>query len=492
MGVVLAEYENVRSEAGMLVGRERERRLLAAAMESPESELIAVYGRRRVGKTFLIRRHFERELYFELTGMYGGRLKVQLQHFADALGRATGAGARSAAPPASWLEAFGLLASAMERLPRRRRKRVVFIDELPWLAGQRSGFLPAFEHFWNTWASRRADLIVVVCGSAASWMVKQLLHARGGLHNRVTRHLRLEPFSLAETRAFLESRRASLDDDQILELYMALGGIPHYLKEIERGESAAQCIDRVCFSKTGLLGREFGHVYASLFDEAARHELVVRSLAKRRDGLTRSELLAAAGMRSGGWTTEVLEELEASGFIMRTPQFGRDKKDAVYRLSDEHSLFHLYWIEKHRGRSEGAWLRIRGSPAWRAWSGYSFEGVCLKHADRLRNALGIGGVQTEESTWRHRSSDAGDGAQIDLVIDREDRCINLCEMKFCEAEFAIDKTYARALAGKRETFRRLTGTRKALFTTLVTTHGLAPTRHRDAAVDVAIDMNALF
>jgi len=197
-------------------------------------------------------------------------------------------------------------------------------------------------------------------------------------------------------------------------------------------------------------------------------------------------------MRSGGWTTEVLEELEASGFIMRTPQFGRDKKDAVYRLADEHSLFHLHWIEKHRGRSDGAWLRIRGSPAWRAWSGYSFEGVCLKHADRLRAALGIAGVQTEESTWRHRSGDDSDGAQIDLVIDRKDRCINLCEMKFSEAEFSIDKAYARSLARKRETFRTLTGTSKSLFTTLVTTHGLAPTRHRGAAADVSVDMSALF
>jgi len=478
--------------ASTLVGRVPERRLLAAAMASPEAELIAVYGRRRVGKTFLIRRHFGGELCFELTGTFGGALKAQLQHFADALAKTTGGRSRPP-PPASWDEAFGLLAKAIGRLPARRRKRVVFIDELPWLATQRSGFLPAFEHFWNAWASRRSDLIVVVCGSAAAWMVKQLLHARGGLHNRVTRHLRLEPFSLGETRAFLEARRVALDEYQILELYMALGGIPHYLKEIERGESAAQCIDRVCFSRTGLLGREFSHVYASLFDEAERHELVVRTLARLRDGLTRNELLAAAALRSGGWTTEVLEELEASGFVMRTPQFGRAKKDAVYRLADEHSLFHLYWIEKHRGRSEGAWLRIRGSPAWRAWSGYSFEGVCLKHADRLRHALGIGSVQTEESTWRRRSGDDGsDGAQIDLVIDRKDRCINLCEMKFSEAAFAIDKAYARSLASKREAFRRLTGTRKSLFTTLVTTHGLAPTRYRDAAVDVAVDVGALF
>ena len=480
------------AEKRSLVGRERERRVLDAAMASADPELVAIYGRRRVGKTFLVREHLSNDLCFELTGMFGVTLAQQLRNFADAVGNSMAAGIRPATP-SDWIDAFASLGAMIDRLPKRKRKRVVFLDELPWLASRRSGFVSAFEHFWNSWASKRSDLVVVVCGSAASWMVKELLRARGGLHNRVTRHLRLEPFTLDETRAFLVARRVELEDYQVLELYMALGGVPHYLKEISRGESPAQCIDRICFAKDGMLRQEFGNVYASLFDGAERHEQIVRALATRRQGLTRNQLIAATRLPTGGWISEVLEELEASGFIMRTAYFGLARKDVVYRLSDEHSLFHLHWIEKHRGRAEGTWLRIRGSPAWRAWSGYSFESICLKHIEAVRWSLGIGAVQTEESTWRHHAArDDESGAQIDLVIDRKDGCINLCEMKFVEGAFVIEKTYARTLVEKRETFRRVTRTKKTLFTTLVTSHGVAVNRHRLAVMDVEVTMDALF
>lgn len=423
--------------------------------------------------------------------MFGVPLSKQLNNFAGALGNSPSGGIRPATPR-DWMEAFTQLAAMLDRLPKRKRKRVVFFDELPWLASARSGFVPAFEHFWNSWASKRTDLVVIVCGSAASWMVDQLIRARGGLHHRVTRQLRLEPFTLAEARAFLSSQGIAFESYQIMELYMALGGIPHYLKEVTRGESPAQAIDRICFSREGLLHQEFGHVYTSLFDGAERHEQVVRTLADRRRGLSRTELLTATKLPTGGWVSDVLEELEASGFIMRTPQFGFAKKDQLYRLSDEHSLFHLRWIERHRGRASGTWQRVRGTPAWRAWSGYSFESVCLKHIDALRWALGIGAVQTEESTWRHDGRGADDGAQIDLVIDRKDGCINLCELKFAEGKFVIDKAYARSLRDKREVFRRVTGTRKTLFTTLVTSHGVADNDHAREIVDASATMAALF
>lgn len=474
-----------------IVGRERERKVLESAATSPEAELIAIYGRRRVGKTFLVREHFADDLCFELTGMYGVPLAKQLRNFAEALEPSPAQGLRPVVPR-DWIEAFTQLTSLLERLPRRGRKRVVFLDELPWLASRRSGFVPAFEHFWNSWASRRADLIVVVAGSAASWMVDHMVRARGGLHHRVTRQLRLDPFTLSEARGFLASQGVTLENYQTMELYMALGGIPHYLKEVSRGESPAQCIDRVCFSRDGLLHQELTHIYASLFDDAERHQLVVRALSSRRQGLSRTELLAATKLPTGGWVSNVLEDLEASGFVMRTPRFGLAKKDQLYRLSDEYSLFHLRWIEHHRGRAAGTWQRARGTPAWRAWSGYAFESVCLKHVDALRWALGIGAVQTEESTWRHAGRGEDGGAQIDLVIDRKDGCINLCELKFAEGEFVIDRAYARTLREKREVFRRVTRTKKTLFTTLVTSHGIAENDHSREIVDASVTMDALF
>lgn len=476
---------------GILVGRRRERETLTTAAESSESELVAIYGRRRVGKTFLVRETFAAGIDFELVGVYGASLAEQLANFARARA-ARAAPGMELAPPADWSEAFAQLAGDLGRLPKRKAKRVLFFDELPWLDSRRSGFLRAFEHFWNSWASRQR-ILLVACGSAAAWMIRKLLRARGGLHNRVTRRIRLEPFTLAETREFFASRHIELGNYQTLELYLAMGGIPHYLKEVRRSQSASQNIDRICFARDGLLKDEFHNLYSSLFEHAERHEHVVRALAKQTSGLSRSELLHVTGIPSGGTITGLLEELEESGFVTQAAGFGKRAKDSVYRLADEYSLFYLRWIERHRGASDGFWITRRTSPAWRTWSGLAFEGVCLRHVPQLKKALGIAAVETVESTWRHGSTTPGDdGAQIDLLIDRKDATMNLCEMKFSEAEFVIDKRYAEELRRKRETFRRVTKTRKTLLFSLITTYGVKPNTYRDELVAASVTMDALF
>jgi hypothetical protein len=369
-------------------------------------------------------------------------------------------------------------------------------DEVPWLASRRSGFLPAFEHFWNTWGSRQRQLVVVLCGSAASWMLENIVRQRGGLHNRVTRRVRVEPFSLADAEELLHARGVELGRYQTTELYMALGGVPHYLAQVRAGESAAQNIDRLCFSRDGLLRTEFNHLYASLFEQSERHEAVVRALAARRRGMTRQALLAAAKLGSGGAATKVLDELEESGFLLQMPRLGRVKREAVYWLADEYSLFYLTWIARHRSSvsaETGVWLRKQGTPAWRAWSGLAFEATCLKHVAAIKAALGIAAVETVEGSWEHRPDETHrDGAQLDLVIDRADRSMNLCEMKFSEGEFTVDKAYARELARKRDVFRETTGTTKALFLTLVTTYGLRDNEPARGLVARSVTLDALF
>lgn len=198
------------------------------------------------------------------------------------------------------------------------------------------------------------------------------------------------------------------------------------------------------------------------------------------------------GVVSGGTISKTLVELEESGFIRRSPRWGHAVKDALYRLTDEFSLFHLTWMEGRRSRARDLWQQKRGTPAWRAWSGYAFEALCAKHVDQLKRALGIEAVETEESAWHHRADDAGPGAQIDLVIDRRDQAINLCEMKFSEGPFTIDKRYAEELRRKREVFRRVTGSRKTLFTTLVTTYGVTAGKYAQEVVDASLTMESLF
>lgn len=472
--------------AADIVGRVAEQARLRRVLTSSEPELVVVHGRRRVGKTFLVRQFFGDRICFELTGAYDAPLAEQLASFARALRQAQGS--EDTGAPASWAEAFELLKRLLEKAPRSA-KRVVFIDELPWLASRKSGFLRAFEHFWNAWASTRRDLVVVVCGSAASWMTRTLLHARGGLHNRVTETIRLEPFRLAEARAYLESRRVKLSPYQLFELYLALGGVPHYLRQVEPGRSAAENINRLCFSAHAPLRDEFKVLYASLFEHAERHEAVVRVLAKQRGGITRAELLDKSGLRSGGGASSTLEELEASGFIARVSPYGRQVKDSLFRLVDEYSLFYLRWIERSTTTGPNVWLTKRNSPSFRAWSGYAFESVCIKHITELKRAIGVEAVETTESSWRYAGGDEP-GAQIDLVIDRKDGCINLCEMKFSESEFTIDKGYGRELANKVAAFGRATSTRKALFLTMVTVAGVRDNAHKLALVQSEVDASS--
>jgi hypothetical protein len=361
------------------------------------------------------------------------------------------------------------------------------------LATRRSGFLQALEHFWNSWGSRQAHIVLVICGSAAAWMIEKVIHNRGGLYNRVTRRMRLEPFSRTEVRDFLASRNVRLEPRAIIELFMALGGIPHYLKEVEPGRSAAQNIDAICFSPNGLLATEFPHLYAALFDHPDRHLAIIRALASRAGGLTRTHVLEHAGRSSGGRTTATLEELVESGFVHRIDPWQRTCRDALYRLADEFSLFYLRWMESQRRRGEGTWLKLRGTPAWRAWSGYAFENVCHRHVTKMKQALGIAGVETTQGCWLHRPTEGVDeGAQIDLLIDRRDDVINICEVKFADDEFVIDKEYAQQLQRRLDVFRRVTQTRKSLFLTLVTTFGVRKNSYATELVACEITMDDLF
>lgn len=449
-----------------VIGRLPEIAQFDRLLKSEEAEFLAVYGRRRVGKTFLIREYLAPHLAFEMTGIQDAPLADQLANFHHELRKA---GAKDGPPPGSWQEAFGRLAEFLAKLPKNR-KQVVFFDELPWLAGRKSKFLPALDHLWNTVLSRQRNILLIVCGSAASWMIGHLLHHKGGLHNRVTARMRLEPFTLAESEEYLRSRRVILTPYDHLTLTMAFGGIPHYLREAKPGRSAAQIIDEACFTATGLLRDEFPKLYASLFEHPERHLDLVRTLARHPQGLDRGKLTGVYA--SGGRLTQTLEELAEAGFITTTLPFAKKTKDTIYRLTDEYSLFYLRWIERHRG--EGGFLEKQGSPAWRAWSGYALESLAQRHVPQIKRALGIGGVETTHASWLHKPDATWpQGAQVDLLIDRADRTINLLEIKFAQGPFTITKACADELRRKIETFKAVTGTRKNVFLTFLTPHGLA-------------------
>jgi hypothetical protein len=389
----------------------------------------------------------------------------------------------------SWRDAFQLLASTVDAQGGNSRV-IIFLDELPWLASPRSRLLQALDHFWNSWASRKRNLLVVVCGSAASWMIGKILHSKGGLYNRLTAHIRLMPFTLAETERYLQSRQVHLGRKDILELTMSIGGIPHYLRQIERGASVAQNVDRICFAKDGVLRDEFKYLFAALFANSELHVSIIRALARKRRAITRSELLQAVGETSGGGISRALSELAESSFVVQEPAFGKSTRESLYRLTDEYSLFYLTWIEKRQRETMGYWASQRNSRSWQAWAGFSFESLCLKHVHQIKHALGIGGVATIQSGWHNKGDE--ERAQIDLILDRADNCINLCEMKYSASEFTISKAYAQSLRRKLHLFQQSTKTKKNLFLTLVTTFGCKQNSYFSELVANELSMDCLF
>lgn len=456
----------------MIIGRKEEQQILHSAAQSENSEFVAVYGRRRVGKTYLIRETFGYKFTFQHTGLAKGNTKEQLFSFAISL---RDAGYDDCPIPKSWLEAFSLLSTYLKN--STDEKKIVFLDELPWMDTPRSNFISAFEHFWNGWASARKDIVLIICGSATSWIINKVINDHGGLHNRVTKQIALQPFTLKECEMFAESKGLEMSRYQLAECYMVLGGIPYYWSLLEKGLSLAQNIDKIIFAKNGKLSNEFNQLYASLFKSPEQYIDIVTALGKKKAGMTREEIIAATDKYSNGALSKVLDELEYCGFIRKYNGFDKKSKQAIYQLIDNYTLFYFKFIQQNENNDEHFWSASIDSAMHRAWSGLAFERLCMAHTQQIKAALGIAGVLSNVYSWRKEADETSDGAQIDLLIDRKDQVINLCEMKYSLSEYAIDAEYEQKLRNKKSAFINATNTRKAVHLTMVTTFGIKANAH---------------
>lgn len=469
-----------------MIGRCEEIAQLNRLYDSRESEFVAVYGRRRVGKTYLVREMFDGRFTFAHTGKSEGSLRVQLHHFHQSL---TAFSAARLAKPKSWDDAFGALKKVIAASPESRK--VVFIDELPWMDTPRSGFLSALDSFWNEWASVRKDILLIVCGSAASWMVKNLFRNRGGLHNRVTARIWLMPFTLSECERYASERGLEMSRRELAECYMIFGGIPYYWRCLQQGMSLAQNIDRTVFAASAPLRNEFGELYRSLFRSSHLYERVVSVLARKKIGMTRSEIIATAGDGIAGTLSEVLESLECSGFVRRYRSPGKKARDSVYQLIDEFTFFHFRFLDGAI-TDEHFWQTMAQTPVRSAWRGQAFERLCLLHVRQIKAALGISGIHVESYAWRHAPDESvPEGAQIDLLLERSDGVTNVCEMKFCADRYVMDARAESEISRKLTVFQAVTKTRQTLHLTLVTSFGLMRNKH-SGRVQSEVTLDDLF
>jgi hypothetical protein len=473
-----------------MIGRIKEQEILSKVYESTKPELIAIVGRRRVGKTYLIRQFFKEELDFEMVGLKDGTKEQQLRNFAYSLKEAKKSTILDAVPQ-DWLEAFYQLKTHLETLGETDKKKVVFIDELPWIATNKSDFLTGFSFFWNSYASK-ANIVVIICGSATAWMIRKIIDNKGGLHNRVTRKIVLLPFSLSEMAVYFQAKNISFERYQLVQLYMTMGGIPHYLDQVEGGKSAIQNIEAICFHPQGMLRTEFNNLYSSLFTHPERYEIVVTALSSTWKGLNRSEIIKQTNVKDGGGLTNILQELEQSGFITSYVPFNKKKKDTLFRLTDNYSLFYLKFIQPLAKNQSNSWQTLSQTQSWKSWSSYAFENICLQHINEIKIKLGISGVHTNQFSFFAKATETQKGTQIDLLIDRQDNAINLCEVKFYNDEFVVSKSYAENLQQKKRTFQQLSKTKKQIFITLITTYGLKQNSHSLGLVDNVLEMNDLF
>lgn len=471
-----------------IAGRQEEIALLQKIAQKNESSFLAVYGRRRVGKTFLIRQVYQNDIVFECSGVIGKTTAQQLENFWRSLHEAYPQ-AQPILPPKTWLEAFFQLRAYLKPQPQDTKK-VIFLDEIPWFETPQSGFLAALDSFWNQFCTKRTDIILVICGSAASWIIDKVINNRGGLHNRLTHRIQLMPLTLGETKAFFDLKNVKLSLKDIAQIYMCVGGVPFYLKDIEAGDSVPQILDKLFYHKQAALKNEFQNLYAALFKNNAFHEKIVEALATKNKGLTRNEIINATDIKGGGGLTVVLEELTQCGFIMPIYPIQKAKEDCLYRLIDEYSLFYFKFLKD--GKTKSSWAQITESPAYKIWSGYAFENLCFKHTDQIKKAFGISGVITNEYSYVLKGTAEREGVQIDMIIDRADNCVNILEVKFHNTEFEVSESYARQLLHKATIFKERTRLKKNVFITMLTAFGVKKNEHYLMAVTNQLLIDDLF
>ena len=475
-----------------MIGRTREIKDLNRLYNSGRVELVAVYGRRRVGKTFLIDETFSGRITFRHAGLSPsdedskGLLQAQLNHFYNSLNLH---GMDPCEKPKNWLDAFLLLEKFLQKIDDGSRQ-LVFLDELPWLDSPRSGFLRAFEGFWNTWGCHRKNLMVIVCGSANSWVLDKLINNHGGLYGRVTYEIKLAPFTLHECEEFYRDRQVQFSRYDITQSYMIFGGIPYYLGYIDKGESLAQNVDRLFFSRNGVLRNEFDRLFESVFTNPEAIKAIVRLLYVKNSGFTRKEITEKMKITDGGTLSKNLNALLASDFIIKYVPFGFSKREEHYKLVDPFCLFYLHFVQNQTRINEKFWQQNITAQPVVTWRGYAFENVCFTHIDQIKKALEISGIISSSSAWSKKGGDE-DGAQIDLLIQRNDNVINMCEIKFTSDDFTVDKNYYRVLLSRPNQIRKLVSPKISILSTLITTFGLKQNEYSSAFTNV-VTMDDLF
>lgn len=483
---IMIDYNNI-SNMEPIIGRETEIRCLETLANSEKAEFVALYGRRRVGKTFLVNRVFGDHFAFKVTGVIEGTLRDQFLAFRDAMDEY---GLPLEETPIDWMSAFILLKKALRPMVDSGKPCIIFIDELPALDAENSNVASAVGYFWNSWASQHDNITLIICGSATSWMISHVIDSKGGLHDRLTQEIPIHPFVLREVESYLAAHNFVWSREMMLQAYMILGGIPYYLSLLNRQESLVQNIDRLFFGRDMKMRREFQRLFNTLYKNPGRYVEIVKALSKSRQGLTREQLAQALHCPNNGHLGERLDDLYYCDLIRKNVvrEKAIKRKDAIYQLSDFFCLFYLSFIDRAEVEPD-YWSHHINTPAVNSWMGLTYERVCMAHIPQIKCALRIDGISTLCYSWRSKTTDPA--AQIDIIIERADKIVNVCEVKYCQQEYELDKEEYLKLRTRQTAFIQETGLRHTAWLTLITTEGMVKGKYFDVVQSV-VTLDNLF
>ncbi len=473
-----------------MIGREKQLEQIELLQTSKKSEFVAVMGRRRVGKTYLIDNAFSNQICFQISGIQDENMQEQLANFYRKLCKYSKVFLKKEIPY-DWGEAFYYLEMYLSKLPKRKKKYVIFLDELPWMATQRSGCLQQLANFWNDFLSKQKNFILVVCGSASSWLAKNISADRGGLHNRLTDIVHVHPFTLKETKQFFKSKKIELTHVDIAKIYMAIGGIPYYLEDVRVGDSATTAINRILFSKESKLAKEYDHLYKALFYNPSIHQKIVSILSSSQKGLLRNQILAHLKVISNGSVNRALDELVTCGFISTISQYNKRKREELYRLTDEYTLFYHKFIKHKHSLSKGVWDKLSTSHTYTIWCGYAYEFLVYRHIEQVMQKLGISGISSNISVHYYLGNKSNN-QQIDLLIERADNTITYCEIKFNKDPIGLDKKKYQELKTKIANFRLINSIKKNIHVVYITNEPMLKNSYFNEVVAHNITLDDLF
>lgn len=470
-----------------IIGREQEIKKLSAAVNRVRPEFIALYGRRRVGKTFLINQMFRNQFAFKMTGVIEGTLKDQFTAFVDAM---NDYGFDVPEQPKDWMQAFIMLKNALKKKVNNGEQCIVFIDELPAMDAEGSNVAGAVGYFWNSWASQYDNFIFIICGSATSWMITNVIDSKGGLHDRITVEMPIHPFTLKETEQYLEYQHFLWNRQMVLQAYMIFGGIPYYLSLLDKEESLVQNVDRLFFSQDIQMRREFRRLFNTLYKNPEKYIDIIKALNKSRKGLTREEIASELKCSNNGHLGKQLEDLVCCDLIRKNIVREKEikRKDAIYQLCDFFSLFYLTFIERAEVEQQ-YWSHHINTPEVNSWMGLTYERICMAHIQQIKHSLHLDTISTLSYSWRSKTSTPA--AQIDIIIERADKIINICEVKYCQGEYNLDKDEYERIKKRKNAFIQETGLRHVPWLTMITTEGVARGKYSEM-IQTQVTLDDLF